>query len=110
MTGQEISLFFTTFVMLQFWNLFNARCLGQSYSAFAGLFQNKLFLLVGFVILAGQFSIVQWGGEMFRTVPLSIRDWTLAFGGTSVVLVIGEIYRLVKRIRGSQNPKPVKRQ
>ncbi|MFH2131800.1 MAG: calcium-translocating P-type ATPase, PMCA-type [bacterium] len=98
-TDYEISLFFTTFVLLQFWNLFNARCLGQTHSALKGLFQNRLFLLVGVVILAGQVAIVQWGGEMFRTVPLSLKDWAFVFGGTSVVLWAGEIHRWVKRIK-----------
>ena len=98
-TSYELSLFFTTFVLLQFWNLFNARCLGQTSSAFSGLFDNKYFLLVSAVILLGQIGIIQWGGQMFRTVPLTLKDWVFIFVGTSVVLWAGELYRLFKRAR-----------
>ncbi len=100
----ELSLFFSFFVMLQFWNLFNARCLGLNKSAFANVIKNKGFVLIASMILLGQILIIQFGGEMFRTVPLSLKDWLLVIGGTSIVLWIGEIVRFFKRM---QNPQPV---
>ncbi len=90
----RLTMFFTTFVMLQFWNLFNARCMNLKQSAFKGLFENKAFLLIALAIVVGQFIVVQLGGEIFRTVPLSIKDWGIIIGGTSIVLWIGEIKRL----------------
>ncbi|HPO14828.1 MAG TPA: calcium-translocating P-type ATPase, PMCA-type [Candidatus Hydrogenedentes bacterium] len=96
-TPYELSLFFTTFVMLQFWNLFNARTLGHSHSAFSGISQNKGFVLIAAAILIGQIFFVQLGGSVFRTVPLSLRDWMIIGVGTSVVLWIGEAFRYVKR-------------
>ena len=89
----ELSLFFTTFVMLQFWNMFNARCLGSNRSAFQGLLDNKSFVAIAAVIFFGQILIVQFGANVFRTVPLSISNWLIITGLTSIVLVIGEIER-----------------
>ncbi len=96
-TRWELTVFFTTFVMLQFWNLFNARCLGQSHSAFRRLTENKAFLVIAAAILVGQILLVQFGGEIFRTVPLSAVEWLTIFAATSVVLWVGEIVRLVRR-------------
>lgn len=90
----DLSIFFTVFVMLQFWNLFNAKCFGLRQFAFAKLFRNKGFLAIAATILVGQILLVQFGGSLFRTVPLSVRDWLLIIAGTSVVLWIGELLRL----------------
>ncbi len=92
----ELSWFFTTFVMLQFWNLFNARCMGSNRSAFQGLLENKAFVAIALVIFIGQILIIQFGGDIFRTVPLSIIDWLTITGLTSAVLIIGEIKRYVR--------------
>ena len=97
----ELSLFFSFFVMLQFWNLFNARCLGLDKSAFANIVKNRGFVLIASMILIGQILIIQFGGEMFRTVPLSLNDWLLIIGGTSIVLWIGEMIRFFKRMQNS---------
>ncbi len=96
-SNYELSVFFTIFVMLQFWNLFNAKCLGLAHSAFHNLFENKGFVAIASSILIGQILIVQFGGKIFRTVPLSIRDWVLIIAGTSLVLWIGEIFRWIRR-------------
>jgi Ca2+-transporting ATPase len=93
----ELSSFFTFFVLLQFWNLFNARCLGSSRSALAGLFDNKAFFGIATAILVGQICIVQFGGALFRTVPLSLGVWTAIIAATSPVLVIGEASRWLQR-------------
>ena len=96
-TPYALSMFFTLFVLAQFWNLFNARCFGLPQSAFTGILQNKGFLLIAAVILLGQVLIVQFGGRVFRTVPLSLRDWLLIVLGTSVVLWVGEVIRFIKK-------------
>jgi Ca2+-transporting ATPase len=96
-TAYEMSMFYTVFVLLQVWNLFNARALGRLNSAFKGLFENKAFLAIVAVILIGQFLIVQFGGSIFRTVPLSLGDWVAIVASTSIVVWIGEIQRYVKR-------------
>ena len=96
-TVYELSAFFTVFVMLQFWNMFNAKAFGTKRSALAGLGKCYAFLGVLALILVGQFAIVTWGGEVFRTVPLSAGDWGLVIGATSVVLWGGELVRLVGR-------------
>lgn len=92
----ELTVFFTIFVMLQWWNLFNARMLGSTHSAFRRLWACKAFLMVLMLVLIGQWLIVTFGGQMFRTVPLSWQTWLYIFIGTSPVLWVGEVYRRVK--------------
>ncbi len=94
---RELTIFFCIFVMLQWWNLFNARSLGSNYSAFHRLYACRPFLLVLALVLAGQWLIVTFGGMMFRTVPLSLTEWLWIIIGTSPVLLIGELYRLIFR-------------
>jgi Ca2+-transporting ATPase len=93
----NLSQFFTFFVMLQFWNMFNAKAFATGKSAFAGIRNSIGFLIVAAAIFFGQILIVQLGGEVFRTVPLSIRDWLIIVGSTSMVLWVGEIVRVFKR-------------
>ena len=95
----ELTCFFTTFVMLQFWNLFNAKCLGSDHTTFRHLFRDYGLLLVLAFILVGQWLIVTFGGAMFRTVPLSLTEWIIIILATSPVLWIGELWRAVKRMR-----------
>ena len=99
LTAYGQSEFFTFFVMLQFWNMFNAKAYLSGSSAFKGLWENKSFLLVCLVILQGQFLIVTFGGEMFDVVPLSFESWAVIIASTSVVLWIGELLRLLGKKR-----------
>ena len=90
----ELSLFFSIFVFLQFWNLFNARSFASGRSAFH--FQGcQGFLLIAFIILVGQIAIVQLGGAFFNVSPLGVTDWLLIIGCTSPVLWIGELVHLL---------------
>ena len=93
----ELTILFTVFVMLQVWNLFNAKVLGTIQSAFQGLTKEKGFLFVLLIIGIGQWIIVTFGGKMFRTEPLSLLEWVVLTMITSPVLWVGELYRLVKR-------------
>lgn len=92
-----LSYFFTVFVLLQFWNMFNAKAFHTGYSAFRGLTKSFGFVLIAVVILVGQFIIVTFGGDIFRTMPLALRDWLIIIGGTSIVLWIGEFIRLFSK-------------
>ena len=93
-----MTVFYTVFVMLQFWNLFNARCLGHSFSAFSRITENKGLIAIAAGIFVGQIAIIQYGGEIFRTVPLSLKDWVVIIGATSLVLWVGEVKRLIARM------------
>ncbi len=93
----DLSVFFTTFVMLQFWNMFNAKAFLSGGSAFKNLKGSAGFLIVMLIIPIGQFLIVEFGGDVFRTVPLTLRDWGMIIGATSLVLWIGELMRLLKK-------------
>ena len=94
----ELTLFFTTFVMIQVWNLFNAKTLGSSHSAFRYLWRNRGLLIVLVMIIVGQWLIVEYGGEMFRTDGMNWKEWAAVIGLTSIVMWVGEVWRMFKRI------------
>lgn len=94
----ELTMFFTTFVMIQFWNLFNAKALMSHHTAFRHFLKDKGMILVLVLVLVGQWIIVTFGGEMFRTTPLSLHEWLLIIGSTSVVLWASELWRTFKRM------------
>ena len=96
MTPYELSLFFTIFVFLQFWNMFNARAFESHGSAF-NLKGCSEFDFIALVILVGQILIVTFGGEMFNVTPLKIVDWVIIIAVTSLVLWVGELFRLFKK-------------
>lgn len=95
LSAYEISLFFTIFVMLQFWNMFNARAIATGHSAFHEISSCRGFVSIVALIFFGQILIVELGGAMFNVVSLSISDWLITVGSTSLVLWIGEFVRLV---------------
>ena len=101
-TDYELSMFFTLFVLLQFWNLFNAKTLGTINSTFHKFMSNKTFLVINGFILGMQIIIVEFGGKLFRVVPLSFTDWVLIIAGSSIVLWVGEFSRLLKRMRAAK--------
>ncbi|MBY0512359.1 MAG: calcium-translocating P-type ATPase, PMCA-type [Gemmataceae bacterium] len=103
---KELTIFFSVFVLLQFWNLFNARTLGTNRSAFAGLAGNPYFLAIVGAIVAGQVLIVQFGGSVFRTEPLSVAEWVAVIGGTSAVLIAGELVRWWSRATTGETVVP----
>jgi Ca2+-transporting ATPase len=93
----DLSRFFTIFVFLQFWNMFNAKAFASGKSAFSNFDKSIGFLVVALVIMIGQILIVEFGGEVFRTVPLTLKDWGIIIASTSMVLWIGEAIRFIKR-------------
>ena len=96
LTNHELSIFFTLFVMIQFWNMFNARAFATGRSAFH-LKGCKGFGVITLLIFVGQIIIVQCGGRMFNVSPLSLSDWLIIVTSTSVVLWIGELFRLFNK-------------
>jgi len=103
-TPRELTIFFSLFIFLQFWNLFNARCLGLNQSAFKGLSKNRGFIYIALAISIGQILIVQFGGSIFRTVPLSFGDWLMILASTSTVLIAGELVRWHHRLKRQSAP------
>ncbi|MDR3252169.1 MAG: calcium-translocating P-type ATPase, PMCA-type [Tannerella sp.] len=97
LSAYELSLFFTIFVMLQFWNMFNAKAFMTGKSAFAILHRCRGFLAIAAVILLGQWLIVTFGGSMFNVVPLRPSDWGIVIGITSFVMWTGEIFRQIEK-------------
>ena len=96
LTPYELSLFFTIFVFMQFWNMFNARAFMTKRSGLK-LRGCGEFGLIALIILIGQIVIIQIGGQFFNVVPLSFTDWAIILGSTSLVLWIGEISRFLSR-------------
>ncbi len=101
----EESLFFTYFVLLQFWNLFNVRVFGTRRSALSGLGKCKWLLLIAAAILIGQYLLVEYGGQLVGTAPISLSDWATAIISTSFVLWIGELVRVFSRWRSNKAKK-----
>jgi len=99
LTTHELTKFFTIFVMLQFWNLFNVRVFGTNESTFKGISKSYGMEIIALAILIGQYLIVEFGGDVFRTDPLSWKEWASIILSTSVVLWIGEFIRWMKRIK-----------
>ena len=97
----HLTIFFTVFVMLQWWNLFNAKSLGSRHSAFHRFLADKGLMVVLVIILAGQWLIVTFGGRMFRVEPLSAEEWLWIIVCTSPVMIVGELMRVVSRLRRS---------
>jgi Ca2+-transporting ATPase len=97
LSSYELSLFFTIFVLLQFWNMFNAKAFMTGKSAFLNIGKCSGFIFIAAIILVGQWLIVTIGGDMFNVVPLKLADWAIILGSTSLVLWIGEIIRLFKK-------------
>ena len=93
---RELTWFFTTFVMMQVWNLFNAKAVNSRHSAMHRIYAEKWMMVIIGCIVIGQWAIVTWGGEMFRCVPMSWQEWVIIILATSPVLIIGEIYRWIK--------------
>lgn len=102
LTPRELTIFFTVFVMLQFWNMFNARAFASRRSAFhlAGC---RGFIIISGLIILGQILIVEFGGKFFNVVPLSLRDWITVILATSPVLLIGEAIRLLGNLSGRKS-------
>lgn len=96
LTPYELSLFFTTFVMLQFWNMFNAKAFESHRSAFHFAHCSE-FVMIALVIIGGQFIIVTFGGSFFNVVPLKPVDWVVIIASTSIVLWVGELRRVLDR-------------
>ncbi|MCQ2343637.1 MAG: calcium-translocating P-type ATPase, PMCA-type [Paludibacteraceae bacterium] len=97
LTAYEVSLFFTFFVMLQFWNMFNAKAFMTHCSAFRKLSSCRGFMWIALVILVGQFLIVTFGGAMFSVTPLPVSDWVIIIAMTSLVLFVPELVRFICR-------------
>ena len=94
-----LTAFFTIFVMLQFWNLFNASVFGTNHSVFKDSRHAFGMISVAGIILIGQIIIVEFGGKVFRTVPLTLSEWIIIIGSTSIVLWVGEIWRWIQRLK-----------
>ena len=92
----EISCFFSIFVFLQFWNMFNARSFdtGQSALHFKGA---GSFVAIAAVIAVGQWFIVTFGGEMFSVTPLALMDWVIIIAATSVVWWVIDLAHLFRK-------------
>ena len=97
MNEVQLTLFFSVFVFLQFWNMFNAKGFETKHSVFTCVRGCREFFLILLAIGIGQVLIVEVGGEVFRTVPLAWRQWAWVIGGTSLIAVGGELVRAVRR-------------
>ena len=99
LNAHQVSIFFTTYVLFQVWNIINCRSLSASESGLKGVFTNPTFLAVMLLILFGQVLIIQVGGSIFKVQPLGLLDWAIILAATSVVIIKAEVFRFFRRIR-----------
>ena len=99
LSESHLTLFFTIFVFFQFWNMFNAKAFETHHSTFRQLKGHREFFMILLLIAVGQIHIVQFGGSVFRTVPLSLADWLAIIAGTSLIAVGGDLIRHFGRHR-----------
>ncbi len=97
MTVRELTLFFSTFVFMQLWNMFNAKGFETRHSVFKDWHGCREFFLILLAIAVGQVLIVEFGGAVFRTVPLSWGEWAAVIGATSLIAFGGEAVRALRR-------------
>lgn len=109
LTPHEVSIYFSTFVFLQFWNLFNAKSFGSGHRAFHNMDGSKTFFVIVAVIFVGQVLIVQFGGQMFGVAPMSLMEWVAVIGLTSLVLWMGELYHFFKKDSQKKVPHKVEK-
>ncbi len=95
----EITMYFTTFVFLQFWNMFNAKAFDSGHTAFYKIRESKVFFTILAVIFVGQVLIVQLGGKMFNVVPLNLEQWVKIILITSPVMLVGLVWQLLRQHR-----------
>jgi Ca2+-transporting ATPase len=88
---------FTTLVLAQLFNAFNAR--SDSVSAFHHLFTNRLLWGAIVLSLVLQVAVVQlpFLNDAFDTTPLALGDWALCVGLASIVLWADEAKKLLWR-------------
>ena len=109
-----MGIFFSLFVMLQVWNLFNAQYYKTDRSLILDIVDavrgsskvresfSRGFIWISLVILVGQILIVTFAGAMFNVEALDVLDWLLLILITSPVLLIPDIYRTITHMRHQQ--------
>jgi len=99
LNAHQVSIFFTTYVVFQIWNIINCRSLSAFESGLKGILSNITFLTMMALILVGQIIIIQFGGTIFKVLPLGIIDWIIILAGTSVVIINAELQRYLQRLK-----------
>ncbi|QUH21965.1 cation-translocating P-type ATPase [Alkaliphilus sp. B6464] len=94
---QQLTITFTTFVMFQIFNAFNSREFGTD-SVFKNLFHNKIMLVTIFATFLIQVAVTQFGGSIFKTVPLDLVTWIRIVGFSSTIIIFGELVKVVRKI------------
>jgi Ca2+-transporting ATPase len=108
--GKELAIFFSIFVMLQFWNLFNAKYYQTDRSLIidiVDLFRDPKrvkesfsagFIWISLVIVLGQILIVTFAGPVFNVSRLAFKDWVLILAVTSPILIVADVFRTIRRM------------
>ena len=102
-SAHELGLFFTIFVMLHFWYMFNAKAHFTTSSAFKGISwkNTRWFIIITSIIFFVQIALIEVPGlqEMFNVAKggLGLWNWVIILALTSLVVWIGEITRPFKK-------------
>jgi Ca2+-transporting ATPase len=100
--GYAQTMAFTTLMMFQLFNVFNAR--SDETSAFHGLFRNRLLWGAVGLSLALHVAVVYvpFLQNAFSTESLDVSDWLLCSAVASSVLWLRELSKIVTRARQSE--------
>lgn len=110
LSGHDLGVFFSIFVLLQFWNLFNVKYFRTDRSLIQDiidLFRKPKevmatyswgFISIVFAILVGQIFIVNYCGPVFNVAKLSTMDWLICVLLTSSIFIVPDIWRFIRNL------------
>ena len=84
---------FSTFIMAILWNSFNART--EKLNLFEHITENRNFILVISAVAAVQVLIIQFGGKVFSTTPLTVHNWIAVILIAFIIIPIDLIRKII---------------
>ena len=96
--GHLMTAFFGLFIFCSIFNSFNART--HRINIFSNIFKNKAFLIVILFIVIIQIYLIYYGGEVFRTVGLSLYEFNMMILISMTVIPVDFFRKVLLRLRG----------
>lgn len=96
--GHLMTAFFGLFIFCSIFNSFNART--HRINIFSNIFKNKAFLIVILFIVIIQIYLIYYGGEVFRTVGLSLYEFNMMILISMTVIPVDFLRKVLLRLRG----------
>ena len=94
--AEHLTAFYALFIFSGIFSCFSAR--SERLWIFSGIGKNRAFSLIMLLITAVQIAMIYFGGEMFRSVPLTLRELSLAFSLAATVIPFDILRRIISRL------------